>query len=212
MDEDRLNTNDSSIAPGTAEAGVELSTETPLDESLPADLQVALARFLGVDTVATLREWTGLLREIVGDGAITIDALCLSTEETPHRGVVGDRTYHFACFYDAVILAAIADELVEIRTASPTGFEITARARGTEVLAVDPADSVFSFGIDRHVEPPGETGPSLDTGYEAICPYVRAFPCSDEYHRWASGVPAPTVALPLAGATELAAALAANAD
>lgn len=187
--------------------GTELSTEAPLDESLPADLQVALGRFLGTEPVETLRDWTRRLRQRVGTGAISVDELCLTATETPHRGEIDGDVYHFACFYDAVILAALADAPVEIRTESPDGVTITARAVGTAVLDVDPPGAFFSFGIDRHVEPPGEDGPSLAVGYESICPYVKAFPTADAYHAWAGTVPAPTVALPLAGATELAATL-----
>lgn len=187
--------------------GTELTSDTPLDEPLPADLQVALGRFLGTEPVATLRLWTQLLREHVGDGAITQEDLCLTASETPHMGVMDGQTYYFACFYDAIILAAIADKPVDIRTESPQGIEITARAQGTSVLEVDPSEAVFSFGIDRHVDPPDETGPSIAVGYDSICPYVKAFQTPESYLDWATTVPAPTVVLPLAGATELAASL-----
>ena len=208
---DRSDAQEAPPKPRTDKIGTELTSDTPIDEPLPPDLQVALARYLGTDSVETLRQWTKSLRDVVGDGAITVDALCLASEQTPHRGVMGDQTYYFACFYDAVILAAIAGTPVYIRTVSPQGVDIRAKACGTDVLEVEHRESVFSFGIDRHVDSPGEAEPSIHTGYEAICPYVKAFPKVDAYHRWAGTVAAPTVALPLAGATELAAALSSNA-
>lgn len=206
MDEKR--TDRTPLQPASTAFGTILPSGSPLDEPLPADLQVALGRFLGTDSVETLREWTRSVREIAGDGALTADALCHTPNETPHRGVMDGETYHFECFYDAVILAAIADEPVEIRTESPQGVAVQARAAGTTVLDVEPPDAVFSFGIDRHVDPPGEEEPSLQTGYESICPNVRAFPTADAYRAWAGTVPAPTVALPLADGTALAASLA----
>lgn len=209
MGEDRDRTTHRSNARTT---GTELSSDTPLDETLPPDLQVALGRFLGTDPVETLRSWTRLLRARVGDGAITVEDLCLIAGETPHRGAMDGTTYHFACFYDAVILAVLANSRVDIRTISPQGVVISAQVEGTSVIDVDPPEAVFSFGIDRHVDPPDETGPSLTVGYESICPYVNAFPTAESYHSWAGTVPAPTVALPLAGATELAATLGSNTD
>ena len=38
----------------------------------------------------------------------------------------------------------------------------------------------------------------------AVCPYVKAFPDREEYERWADGVPAATVAMPLMEAVDLA--------
>ncbi|AUX07828.1 alkylmercury lyase [Halalkaliarchaeum desulfuricum] len=109
-----------------------------------------------------------------------------------------------ACFYDAVILAALSDREVDIRTESPDGTVIEARAVGSDQLTVTPGGAVFSFGIDEGVNPPPDGGPTLEQGYAAICPYVKAFPSREAYRRWAETVPAATVAMPLSGATELA--------
>jgi len=177
----------------------------PLDAELPAELQTTLGRFLGTERVETVGEWADAIRKQVG-GSVTVDTLCVTDDETPHRGEVGGETYHFACFYDAVILAAIRDEPVDIYTESPEGTEIEMRATG-EDLAVRPEEAVFSFGIDSAVGPPSGATPSLEDGYAAICPYVKAFPAPAAYQEWAKTVDAPTVAMPLAGATELATAL-----
>lgn len=179
----------------------------PLNAELPPGVRSTLGRFLGTDGVETLDEWAEALRQHADGDAITVADLCVTDEPTPHRGATDGRTYHFACFYDAVILAAIEDRPVEIRTESPAGAVVEARSVGTEGLTVDPPGAVFSFGIDEAVDPPGEGGPSFERGYAAICPYVRAFADRDAYERWAAEVPAATVAMPLAGATDLAAAL-----
>lgn len=204
---DREHARERRASSDTPATGTVLSSDAPRDELLPPDLQVALARFLGTDSVQTLRTWNRSLREIVGDGRITVDHLCLTSEETPHRGRIDGDTHYFACFFDAVILAALAEEPVEIRTESPQGVEITARVRDYTILNVDPPEAVFSFGIDRHVDPPEEEGPSFQEGYASICPYVKAFPTAEAYRTWATTAPAPTVALPLTAATDLARSL-----
>lgn len=178
-----------------------------LTTELPDDLSSALGRFLGTGPVDTLGGWVAAVRYHTGSSALTIDELCVTDEETDHVGIVDGEKYHFACFYDAVILSALVDSPVDIRTKSPDGTAIEARAVGIDELTVAPDDAVFSFGIDENVSPPSEDGPTLEDGYAAICPHVKAFPTRNAYERWATSVRAATVAMPLRGATELAAAL-----
>lgn len=189
-----------------------IADEAVLDADLPPELQSALGRFLDESPVPTLGEWAREVRRRTGGGSIDFEALCHTDGITEHRGRVGDREYHFACFYDAVILAAITEEPVEIRTQSPDGTTIEADADGDGTLTVRPEGAVFSFGIDDRAVTTGRDRPTLEDGYAAICPYVRAFPDREAYQRWAASVPAATVAMPLAGATDLAAALVAEAD
>jgi len=178
-----------------------------LTTGLPDELGSALGRFLGIESVETLGGWVAAVRYHIDGSSLTIDDLCMTADETEHWGVVDGETYHFACFYDAVILAALVEPPVHIRTKTPNGTVIEARAVGTDELTVTPEEAVFSFGIDTDVSPPPEDGPSLEDGYAAICPYVKAFPTQDAYDQWATSVHAATVDMPLAGATELAAAL-----
>lgn len=187
-----------------------LAGQSPLDAQLPPDIRSALGRFLGVESVDTLGAWARAVRHRVDGEAIGIDELCITDERTPHWGIIDGERYYFACFYDAVILAAIRDRPVDVRTESPEGTPIEARAVGSDELAVTPEEAVFSFGIDDRIEPSPEEGPTLEEGYAAICPYVRAFPGTNAYRRWAETVPAATVALPLSGTTELAAILVEN--
>lgn len=178
-----------------------------LTAGLPPEMAATIGRFLGREPIRTLGEWAAALREGHGVDEITTEELCLTTETTPHRGVLDGETFNFACFYDAVILAAMTGDPVDIRTRSPEGATIEARAVGTDELTVDPPEAVFSLGIALDVETPGEAGLRPERGYEAICPYVRAFPDREAYTRWAASVPAATIGLPLEGATAFATAL-----
>ena len=178
-----------------------------LEAPLPSDVQTALGRLLGAEPVETLEEWIAAVRRRTGGGPIAVDDLCHAGEETAHWGELDGTRYHFRCFYDAVLLAALAERPVAIRTESPDGTVIEARAAGTADLTVDPETAVLSFGVDDSVEPPSNGEPSHADVYVAVCPYVRAFPDREAYEQWADSVPAATVAIPLAGATELAAAL-----
>lgn len=189
-------------------AGDHLITDSAvLDSELPRNLQELLGRILDEGPVETLGDWVTEVRRYTGGESIDVDELCHSDEETGHWGKMDGETYHFLCFYDAVILSALADQPVDIRTESPSGTVVKAQATGTSDLTVTPGEAVFSFGIDETVEAPSDEYPSLADTYAAVCPYVRAFPNPEAYERWAKDVPAATVAMPLAGATDMAAAL-----
>lgn len=190
-----------------ASGGRSLAEAPALEASLPDDVQTLLGRLLGEDPIETLGAWATEVRRRTGGGPIAVEDLCRTDAETPHRGQIGDDTYYFRCFYDAVILAALVDEPVDVRTQSPDGAVVEATATGTGHLRVAPAEAVFSFGIDEAVDPPTDDGPSRAAVYAAVCPYVRAFPDPAAYRRWAHRVPAATVALPPQGATDLAAGL-----
>ncbi|QCC49353.1 alkylmercury lyase (plasmid) [Halobellus limi] len=178
-----------------------------LDQPLPDDLQSALGRLFGRDSVETLAEWAREIRQRTGGGSIDVDQLCHTDDETAHWGDVDGERFHFQCFYDAVILAALEDRAVDIHTVSPRGAVVEARAVGSEKLSVTPETAVFSLGIasDAHKQSSGD--PTLQDNYATVCPYVKAFPDRDAYKAWADEVPAATVATPLAGATAFARAL-----
>lgn len=177
-----------------------------LEMTLPRDVQEALGSLVGDEPVETMDDWVDEARDWVG-GAISVEDLCHADGETEHWGDLGEERYHFVCVYDAVALAALADESVDIRTKSPYGTVIEARAAGTDELAVSPSDAVFSVGVSDGVEPPEDGTPSISDVYSAVCPYVKAFPDRETYENWAATVPAATVAMPLSGATGLAAEL-----
>jgi len=184
-----------------------LDGPNPVDQPLPGDLQSALGRFLGRDSVATLAEWASEIRQRTGGGSLNVDQLCHTDADTAHWGDVDGERFHFQCFYDAVLLAALEDRTVDVHTVSPGGAVVEAHAVGSGELSVTPETAVFSLGIatDAHEQSGGD--PTLEDSYAAICPYVKAFPDRDAYTAWADEVPAVTVATPLSGATAFARAL-----
>ncbi|QRV16915.1 alkylmercury lyase [Haloterrigena salifodinae] len=177
-----------------------------LETPLPSDVQAGLGRLLGEGPIETLDEWVAEVRRRT-NGSIAVDDLCHADEETAHWGEIGVERYYFRCFYDAVVLSALAERPVAIRTESPDGTKIEVCAEGTSDLTVVPETAAVSFGVDETVSPPSDGDPSHADVYAAVCPFVRAFPERESYDRWANAVPAATVAMPLEGATELAAAL-----
>lgn len=191
---------------GGASRAQRWNPEAPiLEQELPEELQTALGRLLGRDRITTLDAWVAEITDHTDGDPISIDDLCVVDEPTDHWGSTDGTRYYFRCFYDAVILAALTDEPVEVRTKSPDGAIIEASALGTDRLTVSPPDAVFSFGVETGTEPPGPDGPSHAAIYEANCPYVRAFPDRDAYERWAATIPASTIVMTPEGAMKMAA-------
>lgn len=187
-----------------------LAARPVTDAALPADVGDAFGRFLGED-VATLGDIAAAIREASGGGALVVDDLCHAGAPTPHRATVGDETYYFECFYDGVVLAALRDEPVEIRTESPAGAEIELTMAPNGTVDATPTDAVLSFGIASDVEPPAHDDPPVDeAAIQAICPYVKAFATRRSYESWAAGVDAATVGAPLADGASFAIALTAT--
>ncbi|WP_254762379.1 organomercurial lyase [Natrinema marinum] len=176
--------------------------ETPL----PDDVRTAMDRFFGDASIATLEDWVTELRARTGGGSIDVDDLCHAEGETPHWGDLDGRRYHFRCFYDAVALAELASEPVEIRTESPSGAVIEARATGDGDLSATPSTAAVSFGIVTDDSVTDGT-PTLEDAYSAICPAVRAFPTREAYERWAAETNAATIGMPASAATAVAAGL-----
>lgn len=179
----------------------------PLEAPLPDDVGAALGRLFETGSVPTLGAWVREVRRRTGEGAIAVEDLCHSEDETPHWGEIDGTRHHFVCFYDAVVLAALRDQSVDIRTESPEGETIKLRAVGKNELNVSPEQAVFSLGVEEDAAPPADRELRSEDLYAAICPYVKAFPDVESYERWAETVPAETVAMPLAGATEFASGL-----
>lgn len=195
------------VSAGDGPTGRWMPESPAVDEELPRELRVLLGRLLGAEPVETVGDWVAEVRHRTGGGPVDLDDLCHAEVETAHRAAVDGETYHFLCPLDAVILAAVVDGPIDVRTESPDGAVIVARATGAGDLDVAPELAVFSFGVDRRVEPPEDGLPTPADVYASVCPYVRAFPHPDAYKEWASTVPAETVAMPFPAATEVAAAL-----
>lgn len=177
-----------------------------LDAPLPDDVQAALGRLLATDSAATLREWADELTSFTG-GSLDVEDLCHSAEPTSHYGETGGDRHYFACFYDAVVLAALTDAEVAVHTESPTGTPVEATATADGDVTTTPDGALVSFGVDESVKAPTDREPTHADVYAAVCPYVRAFPDAEAYDRWAAETDAATVAVPLADATAFTDAL-----
>jgi hypothetical protein len=173
---------------------------------LPVDVAGDMSRFFG-ESIEAFDDMISAIRSVTEGNGISVDELCHVEEETPHYADTEEETFYFRCFYDAIILAALENEPIDVHTVSPDGVVIEAHAVGSEELSVDPETAVFSLGIglDAHEESGGD--PTLQDSYAAICPYIKAFTDRDAYDTWADAVPATTVATPMSGATAFARAL-----
>lgn len=182
--------------------------ERPVGEArLPPDVAEIMSRFYGAERVATLDDFVAATRAATGGGAIDVDELCHVEGETPHRATTVDETYHFRCFFDGIALAHLVDEPVDIRTESPAGTPVEMHATSDGDVDATPSDTVMSLGIAADAEAPDDE-PTPEAVYEAVCPYVKAFPSRDTYESWAAGVDAATIGMPLAAGVPVAAALA----
>ena len=181
-----------------------LGGRSVMEAPLPASFADTMAQFLGSGSVETFGEWVAAIRTLAG-GGVDVEQLCHAAGETPHHAEWGEESTYFQCFYDAVALAHIVDEPVDIRTESPGGDVVEARATG-DGIGTSPAGAVVSFGVAAGAEPAGDE-PTLRETYGAICPYVKAFPSRAAYESWADDVDAETVALPLSAGVPVAAEL-----
>lgn len=201
---ERAAENDESENSAVADDERWLGEEHVMGAPLPPAFGDTMAQFLGGASAETFGGWVEAIRTLAG-GGIDQEQLCHADRETPHRAEWGEESTHFQCFYDAVALAHIVDEPVDIRTESPDGVVVEARAT-SEGIDTSPPDAVVSFGVAAGAEPDGDE-PTLQEVYSAICPYVRAFPSRAAYQSWATDVDAETVALPLSAGVPVAAEL-----
>lgn len=183
--------------------------EQPVGEAtLPGDVSAVMSDFYSVASVETLDDFVVATRADTGDSAITVSQLCHVDGDSTHRASTPSETYDFRCFYDGVALSHLVEEPVEITTESPGGRAITVEATPDGGIETTPSGAVMSLGIasDAAAAVDGDA-PDPTAVYEAICPYVKAFPSREAYHAWAAGTDAATVGLPVAAGVPIAAAL-----
>lgn len=183
-----------------------LGGPTPLEVPLPVELQQTLGTLVGGEGITTLAGWTTALGNWFDDGELSIDDLC-HAQGSDHWGTIDGKRYHFRCVFDAVILAAIRDEAVEMQTTNPRGSTVTAVASGAHGIDVTPTTAVLSFGADPSVADRASQPTDPSVGYRAICPFVHVFATRAEYFAWATTILVPSVAMPMDAGVDFASAL-----
>lgn len=189
----------------TTTGGRWLEAGSVMSGSLPADLAMVAGEFYGVGRVETLDDFVDASRAMA-DSDLSVEQLCHANGETPHRATTTTETYRFQCFYDGVVLAHLRSEPVDVRTVSPSGVTVEMDVSSDGSVDVTPTDAAMSFGIAPDATPLDDD-PTPEDLYGSVCPWVQAFPSRDAYEGWAAATDAPTVGLPLAAGTPVAAAL-----
>jgi hypothetical protein len=157
---------------------------------LPAEVGERFRELFGLDerpvTAADLvRGWD---RRWPLEGPLTAEAL-YADAPTRHEARIGGDVRHTHCVLDALMLASLTGEPVEVVSRSPVsdrGVKIRLDAAGLRDVA--PPSAVVSVGAAS----------DLDGGIgDAVCGYINAFADADEYVAWRQQVPeAATAALP----------------
>lgn len=178
---------------------------------IPTPLGDQLQLALGLDErPETFGDWVDALAFLADRDDIDVDMDMLCTiDESPHKATFNDRTQHYQCFQDPIIVPFLAEDVdtVEIETESPvSGESIELTVTETEIEA-EPSDVVMSFGVAEDVEAPPEDIPSPILAYSRFCPYGNVFLSHEEYETWAAEVDAITMPTEVEDTLELARAI-----
>lgn len=174
-----------------------ITTRPVTDAALPDPMTDALQPLFGVSTGDTLGNWANAIGSVVDEDNIGVDDLCHADEATPHRARMTGETYHFLCFFDAVLLAVFEGNRVEIATETPSGRQVEIVATDQRILETTPSDLVVSFGVTADLPEPRDGEYAPEDVYGSVCPYVKAFESRSEYEAWTESVDAVTVGFPL---------------
>lgn len=160
------------------------------NRELRTDVAARFRDALGSDEPpATLDELADAMARRLADEDVTlgVETLC-RTESSRHEARIGDRTEHFACVLDTLLLPFVLDDPgpIDVRSRSPASGTVVEIAVSREGVTVDPEDAVVSIGIDADAVSDGEYEDVAEYGYEMVCPYINAFPDREEYEEWAS--------------------------
>lgn len=181
-----------------------------LDREVPEHLAERLSTVFDWE-VRTYDDWLGAAAAAFGesdDRSVSAADLC-HTDESEHVARVEGETHAFLCPLDAFVYPGFVEAPATVETASPAGTTLTMAVGPdgeVELLDADPEEAVVSVGAPAD---PGSTGccAECSTGavYEAVCPFVRAFPDRASYEAWAEGEAseAATTALPFGDAVAL---------
>lgn len=147
--------------------------------------------------------------DVLSPGEQSIESMLVS-EESRHEVRLADRTVHTYCFLDALVLAFLEDEPIEIATRPPDAeepIELTASSQGIQGAHEEMVVS-FGFANELPTDPAAYEDEPVEevqaTIHEHGCPKINLFPDRDGYDAWAREAEAVTMPLPLAEALALA--------
>jgi alkylmercury lyase len=166
-----------------------------LGEGKPVERSaLAHAAQLPIEVVdAALRRFPGIYTD---DQHRVIGFWGLSIRPMPHKMNIDGRTLYAWCAWDTLFLPELLGEPVDVRSTCPTtGKRITLTVNGTNVTAVQPAETVLSF-VHRDQPVDGDT-------ITSFCRYVHFFANSSAAAEWTAGHPG-TFTISLADGAEIA--------
>lgn len=178
---------------------------------VPDEIAAALSALAGMDeTPTTLGAFDALTRtEAFSPGKATIDEM-LITDESRHEVQLADRTVNTYCILDALVLAYLTDEPIEVTTRPPGLEETIEFTASREGIQGAEEEMVVSFGFstalptDRQAYEDSSVEQIHDTTHRYGCPKINLFPDEAAYEVWAREADAVTMALTLAEALGLA--------
>lgn len=191
-----------------------IDDSTTIDEQdVPPELADAIQTAFGLDEPpATLGDWVSATTRLLDDAGLSVgvEDMC-TTDESRHVARVDGDDRQFHCVLDTLLVPFLLPEAspVAVRSRSPVSGDVVELSVSRDEVEVTPTGAVMSFGFadDLDVPDPGDLDPAL--AYEAICPYVNAFPSRSEYDAWARETPgASTMALSFPAGLDLAGTLA----
>lgn len=167
------------------------------DIALPPHVGARLAAVCGTDgRVETGADWVDAIQATVDpdvSGPVTEADLCHAADGA-HTVQIGDESVSFVCVIDPLMVPFIRQTTGTVTSQPPVGDERVEIEIGSAEATATPATAVISVGVTRDS---GSTPPSPAQLYEAVCPYVHAFPSIEAYEEWAGTVDAATTSLSL---------------
>lgn len=181
------------------------------DREVPEQIGEALVALGGGDHAPeTLGGFLSLAdSDVFSPGELEAEEM-LVTDDSRHVVRLAGRTVHTYCILDALVLAFLEDEPIDVETRPPGAEETIAFTASPEGLAGVPKDGVVSFGFSTKLETdraayedaaPTEVQATI---HELGCPRINLFEDLQAYEDWAEDADAVTMPLPLPEALALA--------
>lgn len=181
------------------------------DREVPDEIAAALEAMGDVDGSA--RRLGDLLEladsDVFSPGELSPEQM-LVADDSRHEVHLPERTVNTYCILDALVLAFLEDEPIEIETRPPGAQEPIAFTASRQGLTGVDERMVMSFGFSTELETDREAYEGQDpaqvqaTIHELGCPKINLFPNRDAYEAWAEQADAVTMPVRLAEALALA--------